>query len=109
MDAEVMSMENQACGGKLMQDLRVLVADAEALLRATAEQTDEKVSAAREHIQGSLVVAREHMAIMQETVAGKTRQAAKVTDDYVHNNPWVAIGITTVTSVVVGMLISRGR
>lgn len=107
MDAEV--MENQVCVGKLMQDLRVLAADAEALLRATAEQTDERVSAARGRMQNSLAVARESLASAQETVVVKTRQAAKVTDEYVHNNPWVAMGITAGFGVVVGMLISRGR
>jgi ElaB/YqjD/DUF883 family membrane-anchored ribosome-binding protein len=38
-----------------------------------------------------------------------TQQAAKATDDFVHENPWRAVGIAAGVSLVVGMLISRGR
>jgi len=94
---------------KLMEDLRVLVSDAEELLRATASQAGEKVSAARERIQDNLAAAKERLAIAQETVAEKTRQAARVTDEYVHENPWKAVGIAAGAGLIVGMLISRGR
>ncbi len=43
---------------KLVADLKVVVADAEELLRATASQAGEKVSAARERIQASLATAK---------------------------------------------------
>ena len=39
---------------KLVDDFRAVVADAEELLRATANQAGEKVGAARERIQDSL-------------------------------------------------------
>ena len=43
---------------KLVADLKVVVADAEELLRATASQAGEKVAAARERIQASLATAK---------------------------------------------------
>ena len=43
---------------KLVADLKIVVADAEELLRATASQAGEKVSVARERIQASLANAR---------------------------------------------------
>jgi ElaB/YqjD/DUF883 family membrane-anchored ribosome-binding protein len=94
---------------KLMQDLQLVVADAEELLRATADQAGEKVNAARERIQDSLVAAKARMAVTQEAMLEKTRQAARATDDYVHENPWRAVGIAAGVGLVVGMLISRGR
>lgn len=94
---------------KLMQDLRVVVSDAEELLRATASQAGEKVSAARERIQENLAAAKEHLAVAQQHVAAKTKQAARVTDEYVHENPWKAVGIAAGAGLIVGMLISRGR
>ncbi len=39
----------------------------------------------------------------------KTREAAKATDEYVHDNPWKAVGIGAAVGVIVGMLIGRGR
>ncbi|MDD2915330.1 MAG: DUF883 family protein [Gallionella sp.] len=94
---------------KLMQDLRVVVSDAEELLRATASQAGDKVTAARERIQDSLAVAKERLADAQEQVAEKAKQAARVTDEYVHENPWKAVGIAAGAGLIIGMLISRGR
>ena len=94
---------------KLMQDLRMVVADAEELLRATASQTGEKVSAARERIQGHLDAAKERLEDAEAMMIEKTKAAALATDEYVHDNPWRAVGIAAGVGLVVGMLISRGR
>ena len=109
MNTEFTGDEGEVSKEKLMQDLRLVVSDAEELLRATASQAGEKVSAARERIQENLAVAKEHLAVAQQHVAAKARQAARVTDEYVHENPWRAVGIAAGAGLIVGMLISRGR
>ncbi len=109
MNTRLASVENEVTKEKLMQDLRVVVSDAEELLRATAGQAGEKVSAARERIQENLAAAKIRLVAAQESVVAKTKQAAKVTDEYVHENPWKAVGIAAGVGLVVGMLISRGR
>ena len=35
------------------------------------------------------------------------KRAARVTDDYVHDNPWQAIGIAAAVGVLVGLLMNR--
>lgn len=92
---------------KLVADLKVVVADAEELLRATAAQAGEKVSAARERIQASLAAAKVKLTEAERALLEKTKQAAKATDDYVHENPWRAVGIAAVAGLVLGVLISR--
>lgn len=109
MSTKLAVVEGEISKEKLMQDLRVVVADAEELLRATAGQAGEKVSAARERIQENLEAAKERLAAAQETVVIRTKQAAKATDEYVHENPWKAVGIAAGAGLIVGMLISRGR
>jgi ElaB/YqjD/DUF883 family membrane-anchored ribosome-binding protein len=94
---------------KLMQDFRVVVADAESLLNATAGLANEKVSAARERVQENLAAAKARLSTAEEAVVAKTKQAAKATDEYVHENPWKAVGIGVGVGLIVGMLISRGR
>ena len=94
---------------KLMQDFRMVVADAEELLRATAGQAGEKASAARERIQENLATAKARLAAAEDAVVAKTRQAANATDEYVHENPWKAVGIAAGAGLIIGMLISRGR
>jgi ElaB/YqjD/DUF883 family membrane-anchored ribosome-binding protein len=107
MSTRLAGAESEVTKEKLMQDLRVVVADAEELLRATAGQAGEKMSAARERIQENLAAAKERLAAAQESVVAKTKQAAKVTDEYVHENPWKAVGIGAGVGLIVGMLISR--
>jgi len=98
---------NDVSKEKLVADLKVVVADAEELLRATASQAGEKVSAARERIQASLGTAKVKLAEAERVLREKTKQAAKVTDDYVHENPWQAVGIAAMAGLVLGILISR--
>jgi ElaB/YqjD/DUF883 family membrane-anchored ribosome-binding protein len=92
---------------KLVADLKIVVADAEELLRATASQAGEKVSVARERIQASLATARVKLVEAERVLAERTRQAAKVADDYVRENPWQAVGIAAALGLVLGVLISR--
>ncbi|MBI4195024.1 MAG: DUF883 domain-containing protein [Betaproteobacteria bacterium] len=92
---------------KLTQDLKVVVADAEELLRATANQAGEKVAVAREKIQESLRRAKIKLAEAEGVVADKTKEAARATDEYVHENPWKAVGIAAGVGLIIGLLIGR--
>ena len=109
MNANSTRAQNDVSKEKLMQDLQLVVSDAEELLKATAGQAGDKVSAARERIQESLSTARARLSEAQEAMLEKTKQAARATDEYVHENPWRAVGIAAGVGLVVGMLISRGR
>ncbi|HNV21947.1 MAG TPA: DUF883 domain-containing protein, partial [Candidatus Hydrogenedentes bacterium] len=51
--------------------------------------------------------AKEKMADIQVVVADKAKVAARVTDDYVHDNPWQAVGIAAGVGFVIGLLINR--
>lgn len=92
---------------KLMEDLRLVVADAEELLRATANQAGEGAAAARSRIQNSLQVAKGRLVDAEEAVIERTQQAVKDTDQYVHDNPWQAVGMSAIAGVLVGILIAR--
>lgn len=92
---------------KLVEDLKVVVADAEELLKATASQTGERIAAARAKAEESLRAAKVRLADAQASVVEKVKVAAKTTDDYVHENPWKAVGIAAVAGLLLGALISR--
>jgi len=92
---------------KLVEDLKIVIADAEVLLRATASQAGEKISAAREKVQDSLDRARAGLGNIEEVVIDTGMQAARATDEYVHEHPWRAVGIAAAVGLVIGMLISR--
>ncbi len=92
---------------KLMEDLRMVVADAEELLHATASQAGESAAAARARIQKSLKNAKEQLLDAEDVLIERTKEAAQVTDQYVHENPWKAIGLSACVGALVGMLIAR--
>ena len=92
---------------KLMEDLRLVVADAEELLRATANQAGEGAAVARARIQENLQVVKGRLASAEDVLIERTRDAAKDADRYVHDNPWQAIGVSACVGAIVGMLISR--
>ncbi len=92
---------------KLAADLKLVIADAEELLRATASQAGEKVSAARVKIQESLDAAKLKLAGLGEVGMDHAKEAARATDDFVHEHPWKAVGIGAALGLVLGVLISR--
>ena len=101
------SASNDVSKEKLVADLKVVVADAEELLRATASQAGEKVVAARERIQASLATAKVKLTDAEQVLLEKSKLAAKATDEYVRDNPWQAVGAAALAGLVLGVLISR--
>lgn len=92
---------------QLIADFKVVVADAEALIKATANQGGEALATLRTQAEESLAVAKEKMAEAQDALIEKSKVAAKVTDEYVHENPWTSVGIAAGVGLVIGLLIGR--
>ena len=102
-----MSDETSVSTDKLVQGFRAVVADAEELLKATANQAGEKVAIARERIQDSLHAAKVKLAEAEDVIVLRSRQAARATDDFVRENPWQAVGAAAGVGLVIGLLIGR--
>jgi len=100
-------MNAQVNTDKLVSDLKVVIADAEELLRATASTAGEKVSAARAKMEDSVRVAKVKLAQTQDVMVDQAKAAAQATDDYVHTHPWKAVGFAAAIGVILGMLMSR--
>jgi ElaB/YqjD/DUF883 family membrane-anchored ribosome-binding protein len=92
---------------KLIADFKVVVADAEELLRATAGQAGEKVAAARSRVEENLARARGSLAEAQAAVVDKAKAVGRVTDDYVQENPWRSVGVAAGVGLIIGLLIGR--
>ena len=98
---------DQVSTDKLMNDLRVVVADAEALLRATAGQAGEKMAEVRARAEESLRAARSSLEDTGADVAARARAGADAADAYVRENPWASIGIAAGAGFLIGYLIGR--
>jgi ElaB/YqjD/DUF883 family membrane-anchored ribosome-binding protein len=92
---------------KLMADLRVVVGDAEELLRLTASDVGEGTHALRERLTERLSTARHSLIELQASAGEKAKAAGRAADDYVHQHPWQAVALGAGVGVIVGMLIGR--
>ncbi|EGK70590.1 MAG: DUF883 domain-containing protein [Methyloversatilis sp.] len=99
--------QNTVTKEKLVSDLKVVIADAEELLRVTANQAGEKVGELRVRMQENLTSARHKLADAEAALKEKSREVARATDDYVHEHPWKSIGVAAGVGLLVGLLIGR--
>ncbi|GAB3627386.1 membrane protein [Pandoraea terrae] len=90
-----------------MTDIKTVLADAEDLLKQAANTTGERASELSDRALTLLKQAKEKASDVQVVVVEKSKQAARVTDDYVHDHPWQAVGIAAGVGVVVGLLLNR--
>jgi len=92
---------------RLVSDLKVVISDTEELLRATAGAAGEKAGELRERIAIRLRDAKERLADIEAAVVDKTKAAARATDDFVHEEPWKAVGVAAAIGLTLGVLIGR--
>lgn len=102
-----MNDTTQVSKDKLVADFRAVIADTEELLKITAGQAGEKAAELRVRLQENLVLAKEKLADAQAAAIEKTKAAAAATDDYVHDNPWRAVGVAAGVGLIIGLLIGR--
>ena len=91
---------------KLMNDLKVVIADAEELLKMTASQVGDKATELRTRMQTRLNQAKADLARLQEITVVKAKEVGQATDTYVRENPWQAVGIAAGVGFLIGLLVS---
>jgi ElaB/YqjD/DUF883 family membrane-anchored ribosome-binding protein len=88
------------------QEFRNLVADVEELIKRVAHVDDADLARARDKLQNTLSSAKTALHDGTERVKTTARQAADTTDQYVHTNPWSAIGIAAAAGAAIAVLLS---
>lgn len=92
---------------KLMNDLRTVIADAEEVLRVTADQATAGASELRVRMQERMAQAKARLQDLQDAAVTRARAAGHAADDYVHEHPWKAIGAAVGFGLIIGLLIGR--
>ena len=83
--------------------LRSAIAEAEALLKSTANGAGDQVNVARDRARESLRRVRAHMAAAEREIVGHAHSL----DRAVHANPWQAIAATGVVAFLLGYWMRR--
>ena len=83
------------------------LSDIEDLVKETTTLTGEDLSRAKAKLSERLAEARESVGEMGNAIAQKARNTATVTNDYVHEQPWKAIGAGAAIGLLVGFALAR--
>lgn len=92
---------------QLVADLKTVMEDAEALLKATSTLTGEKIQEVRARAEESLRQAKVRLTEVEEEAMRRAREIADAADEYVHENPWQSVGIAAGIGLVLGLLLAR--
>lgn len=96
---------------KLLTDFHAVMAEADELLKFVADEGGDKASAMRSKLERKLNAARDGLRSLEDAVMEKTRETARATDEYVHENPWqtvgIAAGLGAAFGIAIAMLLSR--
>ena len=88
------------------QEFRNLIADVEDMIKRVAHFDDADLARARAKLENTLSAAKTSLHNGTERVKTTARQAADTTDQYVHTNPWSAIGIAAAAGAAIAVLLS---
>ncbi len=99
--------EFERARGRMAGDFRTMISDSEDLLKAAATVSGEGFTAARTKFEEKLRRAKATLADASQPVFDRTRETAAVANDYVHGNPWTAIGVAIATGALIGFLAAK--
>ena len=92
---------------RVVEDLRQLARDAEALLQATASDVSDKAREARERLAQALERAKATCAELEEGVVVRAREAARRADSVIRQHPYETIGLSFALGLLIGVLLGR--
>lgn len=93
--------------GKMVDDFKAIVNDADDLLKATAKVSGEGFHLTRAKFTERLKAAKASLLDAEHMVVDKAKHAATATDDYVKGNPWTAVGVAAGIGLLIGFLAAK--
>ena len=88
-------------------EIKSLIADVEDLVARIADLKDADVARVRNRVVDAVATAKESLAQGANTVRRQAQIAATTADDYVHDSPWIAVGIAALVGAAVGIVATR--
>jgi ElaB/YqjD/DUF883 family membrane-anchored ribosome-binding protein len=87
-------------------EVRAFLADVEDLVKKVANVGDADVARLRSRVSGAIGDVRQAVGDTADSLRDRARLAVSVTDDYVHERPWTAIGLAAAVGIIVGVGVS---
>ncbi len=102
-------MSEQAEDGRerLVDEMAAVLSEAEEMLKRAATETGDKARDLRSQVETNLLRAKLKLQEYEGQAIDQAKAAARATDDYVHDNPWLAIGVAAAVGLAIGLLMNR--
>ncbi|EGZ44863.1 MULTISPECIES: DUF883 family protein [Neisseria] len=91
----------------LLQEIRSVLNDAEALYDQGIERGAEETKALKEKLQSKLERAQSKLSDFEERAYEEARYRVRQVDDYVNDKPYYAMGFAALAGLVTGILLTR--
>jgi ElaB/YqjD/DUF883 family membrane-anchored ribosome-binding protein len=91
----------------LVEDFGTMLTEAEDLLKRAGNETGDKARDLRTQVENKLLAAKLRLQEINGEAVDRAKAAARATDDYVHDNPWQAIGVAAAVGFIAGLLMNR--
>ncbi len=89
------------------REFQNFLADIEDLIKETTSLTGEELTHARARLNARVATAKASIEGMGDNIVQRAKQSATVTNEYVHEQPWKALGASTAIAFLLGIAIAR--
>lgn len=88
-------------------ELRNFLADIEDLIHQTTSLTGDELAEARAKLNARVEAVKESIEDVGEATVERVRRTAADTNEYVHEQPWQAIGVGAAVGLLLGLVLAR--
>jgi len=103
----MMNTPAESSRAKIADEFATAMTEAQDILTRAATETGDKARDLRSQVETKLLHAKLRLQELEGEAVDRAKNAARATDDYVHDHPWQAIGIAAIVGFVVGLLMNR--
>ncbi|MDZ4811031.1 MAG: DUF883 family protein [Pseudomonadota bacterium] len=100
------SIAEEARAG-VSEEFQNLLVDVEDLIRDTTTLTADELGKAKAKLGARVTAAKASLEEMGGAVAKRARKSAAATNEYVHEQPWKAIGAGAAVAFLLGFVLAR--
>jgi len=106
-DTVALSNKAETVMNNASSELHNFIADIEDLVKEATTLTGDDLNRAKAKLSARLESAKTSANELGGNIAKRSRHAAVVTNDYVHEQPWKAIGTGAVVGLLAGYILAR--
>jgi ElaB/YqjD/DUF883 family membrane-anchored ribosome-binding protein len=103
----IAKLKAEGIASGVSREFHNLITDIEDLIKETATLTGDELAQTKAQLTARVNAAKEVLAGLGNTVSEQVRKNGERTNEYVHAQPWRAIGGVAAVAFVLGLLLNR--